>query len=106
MRAYVNTDDPRLVDVVARCNQRLNQWEDFIHAQRQDQESYYANRHKVLTLYIDQESAYEHRMIDCGPLHIGYAGISRNSDTTLFGHPVKLMEVLSEGQRYNHLCYV
>ena len=106
MRDYIQTNDNGMRDVVGRCNERLTRWEKFIHEQRQDGESYYANRGKVLTLYLDQESAYEHRIVDCGPLQIGYTMAPRENDTTLFGHPVRLIEVLSCGDRYDHLCYV
>ena len=104
MKDYIQTNDPYMNDMVGRCNERLGRWREIIFMSRQ--KDHYENRDKVLTLYIDQESAYEHRLVDCGPLQIGYAMAPRENDTTLFGHPVRLIEVLSQGDRYDHLCYV
>ena len=102
MKDYINTNDPSMNDIVGRCNERLNRWRDYLSLKHH----YGEDRDKQLVLYIDQESAYEHRMVDCGPLQIGYTMAPRENDTILFGHQLRLIEVLVRDGRYDHLCYV
>lgn len=104
MEAYIQTNDPRMVEIVARTNQLLNRWYKIIREAKIADP--YGTRDKKLTLYIDQETAYEFRLLDCGPLVIGLTMAPRYRDTTLFGHPLELIEVLSSGDRYDHLCFV
>ena len=106
MEEYIRTSDGKMQDVVGHTNELLNKWYKYIREQRCI-ENDWNNRDKRLTLFIDHETEYEFRMIDCGPLNLRHVMSDGRAVDTLFGQIVDIIIVVNqEGRYYDHLTYI